>query len=223
MEYDDITLMMYADGELDHDASLQLKKDLLKDRELQERLKVFTKTREALLELTDREDIPNHIVRLIDKHDRPKKRSKRKGNIVQLFWGHPNLALAASVALGVVIGAKGMQSMMSGADLPELDFSTKSYQSVKSKQPVALDQSEVMSSGGSNILQTGILSLITSLDTEPEKETMSFTLDGLDHTIRIVSDFTSAEGRKCKLAQLQDIYLIACVDEKGSWTVRRSK
>lgn len=218
MEYDDITLMMYADGELDHDTSLQLKKDLLKDRELQVRLKVFTKTRDALRELSGEEGVPDHIVQLIDQHDKPKKKS----NIVQLFWGHPNLALAASIALGVVIGAKGMQSMMSTTGLPELDLPTKSYQSVVTKHPETLKEAEAKK-GESSILQTGILKLITSLESDPENDMVTFSLNGADHTIRIVSAFTNAEGSQCKLAQLQDLYLIACIDGKGHWTVRRSK
>ncbi len=218
MEYDDITLMMYADGELDHDASLQLKKDLLKDRDLQERLKVFTKTRGALRDLSSKDDIPSHIAKLIDQHDKPKKQS----NIIQLFWGHPNLALAASVVLGVVIGAKGMQSMVSTTGLPELDMPAKSYQSVVTKQPEILNDIEAKK-GESSILQTGILKLITSLQSEPENEMVTFSLNGINHRIRIVSTFTDSEGQYCKLAQLRNIYLIACVNEKGHWAVTRTK
>jgi len=67
MNYDDMTLMKYADGELDGKTAEQLKKDLLVDPQLQERLKVFTVTREALIK-TKQAKIPEDIVALIDNY-----------------------------------------------------------------------------------------------------------------------------------------------------------
>lgn len=220
MEYDDTTLMMYADGELDHHASLQLEKELTNNPSLQKRLLVFTKTRAALLETEQSSSIPNHITRLIDRLDQPKKEKRTNWrNIFQMFWGHPSLALAASVVFGVVIGAKGMQSVMTTSDIPGIDLPTKSYQSVTSKNT----QTDLMSrdKNPSDVIQTGIFKLMDSLDSNPDLKAIKFNLDGADHTVRIVSNFSNSEGKQCKLAQLQSNYLIACLGKNNRWSVRK--
>ena len=217
MEYDDITLMMYADGELDHHASLRLEKELPSNPDLQKRLQVFTQTRSALLEMEKHSSVPNHIERLIDRLDRPKEqKSVWWRNVFETLWGHPSLALAASVAFGLVVGAKGMQSVMTASDVPGIDLPVKSYQSVKSKKAPINETS-------SKVLQTGILKLIGSLDSSPDATSIKFTLNGVDQTINIVSAFKNSEGQQCKLAQLQGAYLVACANQKGRWSVRRSK
>ena len=74
IKYDDLTLMQYADGELDNITYQQLKIDLEDNQELQNRLSVFTVTREMLIATNSK--IPKHIEDLIDKQDSPKEDNK---------------------------------------------------------------------------------------------------------------------------------------------------
>ena len=66
--YTDITLMQYADGELDVSTQLHLEKDLIGNKELQDRLSVFTETRADLISVAT--EVPKHIEDLIDEHFR---------------------------------------------------------------------------------------------------------------------------------------------------------
>jgi len=64
-KYDDITLMQYADGELDNSARLRLEKDLVNNKGLQNRLAVFALTRDDLI--NTKVKLPKHIEDLIDE------------------------------------------------------------------------------------------------------------------------------------------------------------
>jgi len=66
--YTDITLMQYADGELDASTQSRLEKDLIGNKELQDRLAVFSETRADLISATT--EMPKHIEDLIDEHFR---------------------------------------------------------------------------------------------------------------------------------------------------------
>ena len=57
--YTDITLMQYADGELDASTQSRLEKDLIGNKELQDRLAVFSETRADLISATT--EMPKHI------------------------------------------------------------------------------------------------------------------------------------------------------------------
>ena len=86
MKYDDLTLMKFADGELESALAKEIKNEILDDEELRARLEVFTSTtadkirraqeygqilREKKSDIStskrdENEEIPSHIIDLID-------------------------------------------------------------------------------------------------------------------------------------------------------------
>ncbi len=236
MEYNDITLMMYADGELDKEASDLLKKDLLTDPILKKRLHVFTSTREALLNTVNKRDssIPDHIINLIDSHSSNKNESvipfksrstlsnSSKNKRKFFSWNTSNLALAASLTLGVIIGSKGLPFLMNDSET-ELNFSTRGYQSVKHlpdlKPNEPLDLLPNISSDNYKIV---IFTLLDSLSTDPTKKIITVQTDTEQFTIKILSNFLNQENKQCKLAEFNKKYLITCINNDGNWTAIQS-
>ena len=75
MKYDDLTLMKFADGELDSALVKEIEIEVLNDDELKVRLEVFTSTSSKKIKHAQEygsmqsdksEEIPNHIIDLID-------------------------------------------------------------------------------------------------------------------------------------------------------------
>ena len=80
MKYDDLTLMKFADGELESDLAKEIEIEILHDEELKARLEVFTSTN-ALLSKYASEEVPSHIIDLIDNFEL----SKKENWLVKLF------------------------------------------------------------------------------------------------------------------------------------------
>ena len=80
MKYDDLTLMKFADGELESDLAKEIEIEILHDEELKARLEVFTSTN-ALLNKYASEEVPSHIIDLIDNFEL----SKKENWLVKLF------------------------------------------------------------------------------------------------------------------------------------------
>ena len=80
MKYDDLTLMKFADGELESDLAKEIEIEILHDEELKARLEVFTSTN-ALLSMYASEEVPSHIIDLIDNFEL----SKKENWLVKLF------------------------------------------------------------------------------------------------------------------------------------------
>ena len=68
MKYDDLTLMKFADGELESDLAKEIEIEILHDEELKARLEVFTSTN-ALLSKYASEEVPSYIIDLIDNFE----------------------------------------------------------------------------------------------------------------------------------------------------------
>jgi hypothetical protein len=236
MNYDDIILMMYADGELDKATSDQLEIELLTDPILKKRLHIFTSTRDALLNTANKNDrsIPDHIINLIDSHNSNKNESvtsfKSKSTLSnssknerKIFsWNTSNLALAASLILGVIIGSKGLPFLMKNSETG-LDFSTKEYQSVKHLANLKpTEPSTLLPNISSDKYKIVIFTLLNSLSTNPTKKIITVQAGTEQVTIKILSDFINQENEQCKLAEFNKKYLIACTDNKGNWKVINS-
>ena len=213
MNYDDMTLMMYADGELDTQTAEQLKKDLLVDPQLQERLKVFTITREALIK-TKPAKTPEDIIALIDnygqapaqndpvvpltKKSSPTQVTDQPSDFKSPSWKRSKLAIAASLAIGTLFGAQGLPLLMTSM----------------SPQMIAVRGNDA------DKIQRGSFILLESLATDPTENTIDFLYAGETFTIKTVTSFTNAEGKQCKLSQLDDDYIVACLEENNNWTIQ---
>ena len=80
MKYDDLTLMKFADGELESNLAKEIEIEILHDEELKARLKVFTSTN-ALLSKHASDEVPSHIIDMIDNF----KPSNNKNWLATLF------------------------------------------------------------------------------------------------------------------------------------------
>ena len=75
MKYDELTLMQFADGELDESLTAEIENARLHDKELQSYLEVYETTRSALISVNENEKIPSHINHLIDNFVPEKKQN----------------------------------------------------------------------------------------------------------------------------------------------------
>ncbi len=205
--------MMYADGELDPQTAEQLKKDLLVDPQLQERLKVFTVTREALIK-TKPAKTPEDIIALIDNYGQapaqndpvvpltqkssPTQVTDQASNSKSPSWKRSKLAIAASLAIGTLFGAQGLPLLMT----------------LMTPQMIAVRGNDA------DKVQRGSFILLESLATDPTENSIDFLYAGKTVTIKILASFTNAEGKQCKLSQLDNDYMITCLEENNSWAIQ---
>jgi len=217
-QFDEVTLMAYADHELDAVTSARLKKALIADPELRKRLDVYSSTRYALLELTKKnndQEIPEHIIQLIDQHDKPEK--KKTNNVVQLFWSRPPLALAASLIVGILVGVQGMQIISQPTDDLLLNLPTqRDYSSASHKVNNEPEENLAVSDDTSIIL-----SLLNSLEKNPEETAYSLNISGKNTTTDILSDFTNKQNEQCRLASHKKSYYIACLNSENNWYISK--
>ena len=75
MKYDELTLMQFADGELDESLTAEIEAARIHDKELQSYLEVYETTRSALISVHENEEIPSHINHLIDNFVPEKKQN----------------------------------------------------------------------------------------------------------------------------------------------------
>ena len=213
MNYDDMTLMMYADGELGTKMAEQLKKDLLVDPQLQDRLKVFTVTREALIK-TKQAKTPEDIIALIDnygqvltqndtvvpltKKSSPTQVTDQASNYRSPSWKNSKLAIAASLIIGTLFGAQGLPLLM-----------TSMAPQMIAARGIDADK-----------IQRGSFILLESLATDPTENSIDFLYAGETVTIKTVASFTNTKGKQCKLSQLDNDYMIACLEENNSWAIQ---
>jgi len=215
-QFDEVTLMAYADHELNAVTSARLKKALIGDPELRKRLDVYTSTRYALLELTKKnndQEIPEHIIQLIDQHDQPEK----KNNVVQLFWSRPPLALAASLIVGILVGVQGMQIISQPTDDLLLNLPTQRDYSSASHKVNNEPQKHQAASNNAPI----ILNLLNSLEKNPESTSYSLNVNEKNTTITILSNFTNRQNEHCRLASHETAYYVACLNSENTWYISK--
>ena len=82
MKYDELTLMKFADGELDESLTAEIEAARIHDKELQSYLEVYETTRSALISVNENEEIPSHINHLIDNFV-PEKKQNRLTRLVK--------------------------------------------------------------------------------------------------------------------------------------------
>lgn len=211
-EYDDLTLMQYADGELDNTTYQQLKIDLENNQELQDRLSVFLTTREMLIATNSK--IPQHIEDLIDKQDSLKEDNK----IIHFFKDYPLQSLAASVMFGLLLGSQGIKDLYTSPYNDTLiNRPIGEYQSISKELSVEPRKIPKIIQRNSNNVA---LKLITALAKNPNIKQIPFNSKG---SIEIIAEFKNANNQICKLAQTENLYLIACINKSGNWLVEKTK
>ena len=118
MKYDDLTLMQFVDGELEESLAAEIEKAQLNDKELQSRLEVFKTTREALISVYAKEEIPAHINNLIDNFV-PEKKQNRLTRLVKknpfktsIFSAILASIITLQIPLGILTGTAMTPQLM---------------------------------------------------------------------------------------------------------------
>ena len=122
MKYDDLTLMKFADGELDSDLSKEIENESLNDKELKARLEVLSfmsndniiraekygqMLREKNLDIStskrdENEEIPGHIIDLIDNF-KPSIKQRREALIYNIKTKYKARTAVISTILATLI------------------------------------------------------------------------------------------------------------------------
>ena len=113
MKYDDLTLMQFIDGELEESLAAEIEKAQLNDKELQSRLEVFKTTREALISVYAKEEIPAHINNLIDNFVPEKKQNR----LTRLVKKNPYKTSIFSAILASIITLQGAIGILTGTTI----------------------------------------------------------------------------------------------------------
>jgi len=140
----------------------------------------------------------NDTVVPLTKKSSPTQVTDQASNSKSPSWKRSKLAIAASLAIGTLFGAQGLPLLMTSM----------------APQMIAVR------SIGADKIQRGSFILLESLATDPIENTIDFVYAGETFTIKIVTSFTNAEGKQCKLSQLDNDYIIACLEENNSWTIQ---
>lgn len=253
-KYDDITLMQYADGELDNSARLRLEKDLVNNKGLQNRLAVFALTRDDLI--NTKVKLPKHIEDLIDEQDRISNDEKitrfvapiqqpnlgandaaiEQDNIaVGFFKNYPVQSLAASVVFGLLIGSQGMKNLYLdpyGDTLINRPISE--YQSVSKLNDTGVDENKFITaeveapSPTKQVLTRGLPPRVKDDSNNNAIKLLEIlnkntsTSKG-NQTVKIVSEFKNTDNQRCKLAEINKSYLVACKNKSGNWSIHQTK
>ena len=113
MKYDDLTLMQFVDGELEESLAAEIEKAQLNDKELQSRLEVFKTTREALISVYAKEEIPAHINNLIDNFVPEKKQNR----LTRLVKQNPYKTSIFSAILASIITLQAPLGILTGTTM----------------------------------------------------------------------------------------------------------
>jgi len=221
MKYDELTLMQFADGELDESLTAEIENARLYDKELQAYLEVFETTRNALVESSQEEVIPSHINNLIDGFSPTKKQSW----LTQAVKNNPFKSSIFSAALaslvtwqGIFLGAGGAitatQFATRGIQInPDIDNAFQSNDDTSSQSRAAS-----MNNTASNDLIEK--ELTRTLLESPSASSIVIKLDKSFITLIILGDFVGVDGNNCKIMQLDDQYLIACNSKLLGWKIQ---
>ena len=111
MKYDELTLMQFADGELDESLTAEIENARLHDKELQSYLEVYEATRGALIRSSAKETVPSHIYDLIDSFSPVKKQNwltrlvKKNPFKTSIFSAILASIITLQVPLGILTGS----------------------------------------------------------------------------------------------------------------------
>lgn len=119
---DDIALMAYLEGELDAAESRDVERAIQDSPEMKERAEALQRTIDKVRDTYSpvlEAPVPEHLISTIENFRAPEKNVERpKGGWRQQGW----MRLAASVCLGIVVGAGGMSFLeIGGGGVPSTD------------------------------------------------------------------------------------------------------
>jgi len=218
MEYDELTLMQFVDGELDQTVAAEIEKSQLDDKELRLRIEVFKTTRRALISIKKSEEIPRHIHNLIDNF----VPSKKQNLISRFVSNNPYKTSIISAILASIVTLQGAISVLvgSGTAITATQLATRGI-NIGPDNNMLLSKVNNSDSEfyrtGKNIISEGDLieeQWLDALSSSSEMKQMVIELHNRSAELIIVSDFVNKHNKPCKLAQMNGHYWLACLDNK---------
>ena len=221
MKYDELTLMRFADGELDEALTLEIEKARVLDMELQSYLEVFEATRSDLIRSSVDEAIPSQIYDFIDNFTPIKKQNW----LTQAVKNNPFKSSIFSAALaslvtwqGIFLGAgsaiTATQFAARGIQInPDIDNAFQSNDDTSSQ----LRAASMNNTASNDLIEK---ELTRTLLESPSASSIVIKLDKSFITLTILGDFVGVDGNNCKIMQLDDQYLIACNSKLLGWKIQ---
>ena len=120
MKYDELTLMQFADGELDESLTAEIEAARIHDKELQSYLEVYETTRSALISVNENEEIPSHINQLIDNFVPEKKQNW----LTRLVKKNPYKTSIFSAILASIVTLQAPLGILTGANMMTVQLAT---------------------------------------------------------------------------------------------------
>jgi hypothetical protein len=221
MKYDELTLMQFADGELDEALTAEIESARANDEELQAYLEVYETTRSAMIESNQEEAIPSHISDLIDNFS-PVKKQNRLANLVKNnpFKSSIFSAILASLVTfqGVLVGTGGM--------ITATQFSTRGFQPSPDINRIIQNVTDEESafraaSFDKKISKSQIEDEINkTLSVNQNASQVIIKVGANILTLNFLEDFTDADGNNCKVGQIDDQFLIICISDDSQWIIK---
>jgi len=221
MKYDELTLMQFADGELDEALMAEIESARKNDKELQAYLEVYETTRNALIESTKEEIIPSHINDLIDNFSPTKKQNW----VTKIVKNNP---FKTSIFSSILAALVTWQSLLvgTGGAITATQFATRGIEITPDinfmLDNVSGTSAVYKATSSVNVLSKKLIEikLNDALLDDPNISKVILTLGNTMATLNIIESFEDVDGNNCKVAQIDDQYLIACHSEDSGWLIK---
>ena len=218
MKYDELTLMQFADGELDDALMAEIESARKTDKELQGYLEVYETTRNALIESTKEEIIPSHINDLIDNFSPTKKQNW----VTKIVKNNPFKTSIFSSILAALVTWQSMLLGTTGA-ITATQFATRGIQITPNMvQNDSKASTDFIATSSVNMISKKLIQikLNDALLKDPNISKVILNLGNTIKTLDIIQSFEDVDGNNCKVAQIDDQYLVACHSEDSGWLIK---
>ena len=221
MKYDELTLMQFADGELDEALMVEIESARKNDKELQAYLEVYVTTRSALIESTKEETIPSHINDLINNFSSTKKQNW----VTKIVKNNPFKTSIFSSILAALVTWQGILLGTGGA-ITATQLATTGIEitpDINSMIQNASSTSAVYKAASSvNMISKKLIEikLNDALLKDPNVSKVTLKLGNTVETLNIIASFNDVDGNNCKVAQIDDQHLIVCHSEDSGWLIK---
>jgi len=221
MKYDELTLMQFADGELDEALMVEIESARKNDKELQAYLEVYVTTRSALIESTKEETIPSHINDLINNFSSTKKQNW----VTKIVKNNPFKTSIFSSILAALVTWQGILLGTGGA-ITATQLATTGIEitpDINSMIQNASSTSAVYKAASSvNMISKKLIEikLNDALLKDPNVSKVTLKLGNTVETLNIIASFNDVDGNNCKVAQIDDQLLIVCLSEDSYWLIK---
>jgi len=212
MKYDELTLMKFVDGELDQSLADEIENARLKDEELQAYIEVYESTRSALIDSSQEETIPSHISDMIDNFSPVKKQNW----LTKVITNNPFKTSIFSAILASFLTFQGLL-IATGGMFTASQLATRGIEAAPEVESKAL-----MRVNTENILNLGIVEdeINNALSINQNIKSVLIKIDDDLKTLYFLERFTDNQGNNCKVAQIDDQFLIICKAEDSPWLIK---